>query len=92
MAIKLTDLIDRIPPDVEAKVRRVRDQVRRVVVEALRSECRLVFRTQEESGAELLGRPGSGSRWHLVIRWYSRISYFLTTSSASCCSDAIAHC
>jgi hypothetical protein len=49
VAIKLTDLIDRVPPEVEAKVRRVRDQVRLVVQQALRAERRLVLRTQEES-------------------------------------------
>lgn len=45
MTIKLTDLIERIPADAEEKVRRVRPAVR----EALRAECRLMFRTPEES-------------------------------------------
>jgi hypothetical protein len=49
MAIKLTDLFRRVSPDVETRVRRVRDQVRPVVQEALRAECRLVIRTPEET-------------------------------------------
>jgi hypothetical protein len=49
MPIRLTDLIARVRPEVESKVRRVRDQVRPIVQEALRAECRLVLRTAEES-------------------------------------------
>ncbi|MGO8788011.1 MAG: hypothetical protein ACLQVL_11610 [Terriglobia bacterium] len=49
MTIKLTDLIEPIPADVEEKVRRVRDQAQPAVREALRAECRLMFRTPEES-------------------------------------------
>jgi hypothetical protein len=49
MAIKLTDLLRRVSPDVETRVRRVRDQARPVVQEALRAECRLVIRTPEET-------------------------------------------
>jgi hypothetical protein len=56
MPIKLTDLIARVPADVEAKVRRVRDKARPIVQEALRAECRLVFRTPEESEQN---RPGA---------------------------------
>ena len=56
MPIKLTDLIARVPAEVEAKVRRVRDQARPAVQEALRAECRLVFRTPEESEQN---RPGA---------------------------------
>jgi hypothetical protein len=49
MPIKLTDLIARVPAEVEARVRRIRDQVRPIVQEALRAECRLVLRTPEET-------------------------------------------
>jgi hypothetical protein len=49
MAIRLTDLLRRVSPDLEARVRRVRDQARPVVQEALRAECRLVIRTPEET-------------------------------------------
>lgn len=49
MPIKLTELIARVPAAVEAKVRRVRDQANPALREALRAECRLVFRTPEES-------------------------------------------
>jgi hypothetical protein len=56
MPIKLTDLIERVPRAVEEKVRRVRDQVQPAVREALRAECRLMFRTPEESEQR---RPGA---------------------------------
>src|SRR5262245_18118414 len=56
MPIKLTDLIARVPPEVEAKVRRLRDQVQQAVRDPLRAECRLMFRTQEESEDN---RPGA---------------------------------
>ena len=49
MTIRLADLIGRVPADVEEKVRRVREQVQPAVREALRAECRLMFRTPEES-------------------------------------------
>src|SRR5665648_253856 len=49
MPIKLTDLIARVPREVEARVRRARDQAQPVVREALRAECRLMFRTAEET-------------------------------------------
>jgi hypothetical protein len=49
MPIKLIDLISRVPSEVETRVRRVRDQVRPAIQEALRAECRLVLRTPEES-------------------------------------------
>jgi hypothetical protein len=49
MTIKLTDLIQRVPPEVESKVKRVRDQARPVLQEALRSECRLVMRTPKKA-------------------------------------------
>lgn len=50
MPIKLTDLIARVPDEVETRVRRVRDQARSVLQEALRTECRLVMRSPEETG------------------------------------------
>ncbi|MDI3469867.1 MAG: hypothetical protein OJF62_001930 [Pseudolabrys sp.] len=56
MPIKLTELIERVPPAVEEKVRRVRDQVQPAVREALRAECRLMFRTPEEAEQK---RPGA---------------------------------
>jgi hypothetical protein len=55
MPIKLTDLIARVPAAVEAKVRRVRDQAGPALREALRAECRLVFRTPAESERGLAG-------------------------------------
>src|SRR5437867_511894 len=56
MPIKLTNLIARVPPKVEADVHRVRDNTRSVLQEALRAECRLVLRTPEESEEN---RPGA---------------------------------
>jgi hypothetical protein len=56
MPIKLTDLIARVPLEVEARVRRIRDQIRPIVQEALRAECRLVLRTPEETERK---RPGA---------------------------------
>ena len=56
MPIKLTDLIERVTPTVEEKVRRVRDQVQPAVREAMRAECRLMFRTPEEAEQK---RPGA---------------------------------
>ncbi len=58
MPIRLTDLIARVPADVETKVKRARDRNRSVLQEALRSECRLVMRTSDEgednrSGAQV---------------------------------------
>jgi hypothetical protein len=53
--IKLIDLIARVPADVEERVRRARDQARPVVQESLRSECRLVLRTAEETAQKRLG-------------------------------------
>lgn len=56
MPIKLTDLIARVSPEIETRVRRVRDQTRSVLQEALRAECRLVMRTPEEAAS---GRGGA---------------------------------
>ncbi|MBE7539338.1 MAG: hypothetical protein HS122_13110 [Opitutaceae bacterium] len=56
MAIYLNDLIGRIPPTVESRVKRVRDQTRSVIQEALRTECRLHMRTPEDAANN---RPGA---------------------------------
>jgi hypothetical protein len=58
MAIKLTDLFARVPPKVETRARRARDQARPAVQDAMRAECRLVLRAAEEteqrrSGAQI---------------------------------------
>jgi hypothetical protein len=50
MPIRLTDLIARVPAEVEGSVRRVRDQMRATLQEALRTETRLMMRTPEEGG------------------------------------------
>lgn len=55
MPIKLTDLIARVPREVEARVRRMRDQARPTIQDALRAECRLEFRTPEEMVQNLPG-------------------------------------
>jgi hypothetical protein len=49
MAILLEQLIERVSPDVESRVRQTRDKARPFLQEALRSECRLVMRTAQES-------------------------------------------
>jgi len=49
VAIKLVDLLSRISPDVEGRVKRLRNEARSVVQDALRSECRLLMRTPEDS-------------------------------------------
>src|SRR5947208_2642525 len=49
MPIRLTDLFAKVPAEVEAKVKRARDQNRSALQEALRSECRLVMRTSDEA-------------------------------------------
>lgn len=49
MAIRLTDLLDRIPAEVKDEVRRTLAKTRSIVQEALRTECRLVMRTAEEA-------------------------------------------
>lgn len=48
MPILLKDLVARVHAEIEVKVRRVRDQTRAVLQEALRTECRLMMRTPEE--------------------------------------------
>lgn len=49
MPIRLTDLLQRVPAAVETEVKRARDQTRSTLQEALRTECRLVMRTPEET-------------------------------------------
>jgi hypothetical protein len=49
MAIRLTDLLERIPVEVRDDVRRTLAKNRSIVQEALRTECRLVMRTAEEA-------------------------------------------
>ena len=56
MAIRLQDLLRRVPEGVKARVREARDRTRPVLQEALRAECRLVLRTPEEAQAR---RPGA---------------------------------
>lgn len=55
MAILLTDLISRVPPAVEQRVRRIRDNTRSVIQDALRAECRLLLRTPAETENNLPG-------------------------------------
>lgn len=52
----LTDLISRVSPDVEREVDRVRNVARSVIQDALRAECRLLFRTPEDTRNN---RPGA---------------------------------
>lgn len=50
MPIPLAILLRSVPQDTEARVRKARDANRELVREALKSECRLQFRTEHESG------------------------------------------
>ena len=56
MSIKLADLIAEIPVEAEGRIKRVLEQTRPLVQEALRAECRLNLRTSDEA---LLGRSGA---------------------------------
>ena len=56
MPIKLTKLIARVSPEVEARVKRVLDQTRPVIRETLRTECRLTMRTAD---AAVERKPGA---------------------------------
>jgi hypothetical protein len=56
MSIMLADLISSVPSEVESQVCLVRNQVRSVVQDALRAECRLFLRTREDSEQN---RPGA---------------------------------
>jgi len=44
MPITIAELLRRVPPEIEGKVKRVRDQTRAAIQEALRVECRLQLR------------------------------------------------
>jgi hypothetical protein len=55
MPIELATLLGRVPSEVEARVLRVRNQAQSVVRDALRAECRLIFRTAEETEQKRLG-------------------------------------
>jgi hypothetical protein len=44
MPITIDELLRRVPPEIEGKVKRVRDQTRAAIQEALRVECRLQLR------------------------------------------------
>jgi hypothetical protein len=46
-----------LPPRMPAEVRRVRDQTRSILQDALRAECRLVLRAAEEVGEQRVGAP-----------------------------------
>lgn len=48
MAISLNELINRIPENVELRVRRTRDKERATIQDALRAETRLVMRSAED--------------------------------------------
>lgn len=50
MAVLLRDLLDRVPPEVERRVRATRDRSRNVLREAIRAECRFAMRTDAEDG------------------------------------------
>lgn len=55
MPIPVIDLIARVPAEVEGRVKRVRDQARSTVQEALRTECRLSMRTSDEADENRAG-------------------------------------
>lgn len=49
MAITLNELLERIPREVETRVKSTRERTQSAIRDALRSECRLVFRTPEDT-------------------------------------------
>lgn len=49
MSVTLRYLLDNVPPATESKVKAARDRTRSMLQDALRTECRLVMRTSEES-------------------------------------------
>ena len=51
----LATLLDLVPDDVGPLVRKARDRTRAILQDALRSECRLVMRTPEETDKKLAG-------------------------------------
>ena len=48
MPILLTDLLKRVPKEVEDRVRATRDRARTVLRDAIRAECRLSMKTDAE--------------------------------------------
>lgn len=48
MPILLTDLLKRVPKEVEDRVRATRDRARTVLRDAIRAECRLSMKTEAE--------------------------------------------
>jgi len=69
MRIRPTDPTARVPAEVEGRVRRVRDQTRSILQDALRAECRLVLRTPEEAGVKRAGAqvPAEVSPGHPAV-------------------------
>jgi hypothetical protein len=55
MAITLTELLERVSPEVEKRVKDTRERTQSVLRDALRSECRLVFKTQEDTDENRIG-------------------------------------
>ena len=55
MGSAITTLLELVSDDVEDVVRKTRDRTRTILQDALRSECRLVMRTPEESDKKLAG-------------------------------------
>src|SRR5262245_6896999 len=55
MPIRITDLISRVPADVEVRVRRTRDQTRSALQDALRAECRLQLRGASDAEENTAG-------------------------------------
>jgi len=52
MPILLTDLLERVPKELEDRVRAARDRCRNVLRDAIRAECRLAMKTDaEDTGA-----------------------------------------
>lgn len=50
MPISLAKLLRSVPDDTETRVRKTRDTNRELIRDALKSECRLQFRTEQDSG------------------------------------------
>jgi hypothetical protein len=56
MSIRLEELLAKVPPEVEKRVKDASDEARRSLQDAMREECRLLMRTPEESR---LGKGGA---------------------------------
>ena len=91
MAMRLTELLEQIPADVEAIVSRTRNRTRAVLQEALRSECRLSMRTPQEAdehraGARVPVHVVAGYPVHLeepVFDWDTELLRTLTAYRSS---------